>query len=140
MTSGVTLGENVLSTYDDCQLRHKYKFILFKLNDNKTQIVVEDAVTEGSYEDLLARLPEDDGRFAVYDFQYFTADGGERNKLVLIAWVPDTAKIKVKMVYASSKENLKKELNGIHLHVQATDKDELDKDDILSKLSAGGSK
>jgi cofilin len=44
------------------------------------------------------------------------------------------------MLYASSKDALRKKLVGVHLEVQATDMDEVEYDEIYQKVSAGGTK
>jgi len=44
------------------------------------------------------------------------------------------------MLYAASKDAIKKKLNGIQEEMQATDWDEVDYDCILKKVSAGGTK
>jgi cofilin len=36
----------------------------------------------------------------------------EKNKLFFVSWVPDVAKVKAKMLYASSKERFRRELDG----------------------------
>lgn len=56
---------------------------------------------------------------------FTTKDGRPANKLVSIAWAPDTAKIKSKMVYAGSKDALTKALVGVSTKVTATDRSEL---------------
>lgn len=43
---------------------------------------------------------------------------------------PDTARIKSKMLYASSKEAIKKVLMGVGIHLTATDASELAKESI----------
>jgi cofilin len=48
---------------------------------------------------------------------------------------PDTAKIKSKMLYASTKDSLKKKLVGIGAEIQATDKSELEEAVILERLT-----
>ncbi|RUS34038.1 hypothetical protein BC938DRAFT_482708 [Jimgerdemannia flammicorona] len=48
---------------------------------------------------------------------------------------PDTAKIRQKMVYASSKDALRKTLVGISTEIQGTDFDEVEYDTILEKVS-----
>lgn len=45
---------------------------------------------------------------------------------------PDTAKVKSKMLYASSKEALKRVLVGVGIHLTATDVSELDREYIDS--------
>lgn len=44
------------------------------------------------------------------------------------------------MLFASSKDALRKKLVGVHMEVQATDLDEVEFDDIYDKVSAGGTK
>ncbi len=48
---------------------------------------------------------------------------------------PDGAKIKSKMIYASSKEALRKSLNGIAVEIQGTDFDEVSHDTVLEKIN-----
>ena len=53
---------------------------------------------------------------------------------------PDEAPIKQKMLYAASKDALKKKLTGITHEIQATGFDEIDYDDVLNKISANRTK
>lgn len=39
---------------------------------------------------------------------------------------PDTSRVKAKMLYASSKDRFRRELDGVHYEVQATDPTEMD--------------
>jgi hypothetical protein len=50
----------------------------------------------------------------VYDFSYVGKEGVEKNKLFFVSWVPDVAKVKAKMLYASSKERFRRDLDGAH--------------------------
>ena len=47
---------------------------------------------------------------------------------------PDNAKIKHKMVYASSKDAIRKKLDGIYTEVQATDVAELSYESVFDKV------
>jgi len=77
-------------------------------------------------------------RYAVYDFNYELASGeGTRSKITFIAWSPDDAGIQPKMVYASSKDALKRALNGIATEFQANDEDDIEYQSVLSKVSKG---
>lgn len=61
------------------------------------------------------------------DIKFETDDGRETSKLVLISWVPDTAKIRMKMMYAGSKEVLKSAVaGGIGIMINANDYSDLD--------------
>lgn len=91
------------------------------------------------WEEFTALLPENECKYAVYDFQYEKAGGeGVRNKICFIHWSPDTAKIKSKMVSASSKETIKRALSGVGIEVQATDFSEVDYDAVLEKVQRTG--
>ncbi len=41
-------------------------------------------------------------RVGIFDYE-FTEDGRQQGKILFVVWAPDTAKIKAKMLYASSK-------------------------------------
>ena len=81
---------------------------------------------EESYEDFLRDIflcgPED-CRYGLFDFEYQhqcegTNEKSKKEKLLLMSWCPDTAKIKKKMLYSSSFDALKKCLVGIQKYIQ----------------------
>jgi cofilin len=48
---------------------------------------------------------------------------------------PDTSKIKPKMLYASSKDALRKKLDGIYTEIQCTDLSEVSYETVLDKVT-----
>ena len=46
---------------------------------------------------------------------------------------PDTSKVRAKMVYASSKDRFKRELEGIQVELQATDPSEMSLDIVKAR-------
>ncbi|KAJ2359254.1 cofilin [Coemansia sp. RSA 2618] len=147
MSSGIEVDNLCFEAYTDVKAT-KAKFVIFKISDDKKLVVVESTSNdkakdkdgnevepkEDPYEEFISRLPKDEGRFAVYDFDYETEDGGKRNKLMFYAWAPDTAAIKSKMLYASTKLNIRQKLVGIFGDVQATDEEELSHEGVLKNL------
>ncbi|KAJ2740939.1 cofilin [Coemansia sp. BCRC 34301] len=85
------------------------------------------------YEAFVKLLPEQECRYAIYDFAY-EKDGSSRNKILFYAWSPDTAKIKNKMIYASSKDSLRKTLVGVAQDIQATDYEEASHEAALDRV------
>ena len=81
-------------------------------------------------------LPENDCRYAVYDFEYTNADGCLFKKIIFVMWSPDNAATKSKMMYASSKDFLKNLLPGIAVEQQATEKGEVDEEDMRLRIQA----
>ncbi|EMG47725.1 hypothetical protein G210_1830 [Candida maltosa Xu316] len=136
MSRSVTVSDESKSVYDELKLGKKYKFIIYKLSEDKTQVVTDEASTEGEYAAFLKKLPENECRYAVYDFEY-EAEGeeGKRSKLVLFTWSPESACVKDKMIFASSKDSLKDALSGVATEVQGTDFSEVDYESVLDKVT-----
>ena len=128
MSTGVAVSDEIGATFQDFKLGQgeKLRYILYKI-ENKKEIVTD---TKGprshSYEDFCAALKDDECRYALIDLDFETSDGRPTSKLVLISWVPDTGSIRDKMLYSGSKEALKTVLNGVGIHINATDRAELD--------------
>ncbi|KAL5168077.1 Actin-depolymerizing factor 7 [Glycine soja] len=128
-----------MAVHDDCKLRFQelkakrvYRFITFKIEQ---QQVVVDKIGESteSYDDFQASLPADECRYAVYDFDFTTDENCQKSKIFFIAWSPDTSKVRMKMVYASSKDRFKRELDGIQVDMQATDPSEMSLDLVKAR-------
>ncbi|CCC69586.1 hypothetical protein NCAS_0C05960 [Naumovozyma castellii] len=136
--SGVAVADESLTAFNDLKLGKKYKFILFGLNDQKTEIVVKETSTDQSYDAFLEKLPEDDCLYVVYDFEYeISGTEGKRSKIVFFTWSPDTAPVRSKMVYASSKDALRRALNGVSADIQGTDFSEVSYENVLETVSRG---
>lgn len=113
-------------------------YIVYVLSDDKTQIVVEKKGKAESYDEFVNELPENDCRYAVYDFEFELPNGeGKRNKIVFYTWSPDSSPLRSKMIYASSKDALRRALNGVAVDVQGTDFSEVDYDTVLERVSRG---
>merc|ERR1711912_24465 len=59
--------------------------------------------------------------YIAINFAYETTDGQPADKIILLSWIPDDAKIKLKMSYAGTKEAVKSALVGIALNINATE-------------------
>jgi len=137
MSSGIGVDPECLAVFQQLKLGKKHKYIIFNINANKTEIVVEKTSAATDYEEFLTDLPEDACRWAVYDLGFEKEDGGQRNKIVFYSWSPDSAKIKDKMVAASSRDSLRRSLVGIALEIQGTDGSEVAYETVLEKAKRG---
>ncbi|ODA81631.1 hypothetical protein RJ55_00132 [Drechmeria coniospora] len=147
--SGATVAPECITAYNDLKLSKKHKYVIFKLSDNFSEIVVEEASDNKDWDTFREKLINATSksksgtvgkgpRYAVYDFEYSLSSGdGVRNKITFIAWSPDDAGIQPKMIYASSKEALKRSLTGIATELQANDPDDIEYDTILKTVSKG---
>lgn len=64
-----------------------YRYIVFKIDEKSKLVTVDKVGSSGeSYADLAASLPEDDCRYAVFDFDFVTVDNCRKSKIFFIAW------------------------------------------------------
>lgn len=100
--------------------------MIYTIENKKTIVVAEKGERSKDFDAFCNCLPDDDCRYGLIDLDFTTTDGRPTSKLVLITWNPDTAPIRSKMLYSGSKEALKTALNGVGVHINATDRSELD--------------
>ncbi|XP_022889481.1 actin-depolymerizing factor 12-like [Olea europaea var. sylvestris] len=128
-----------MGVHDDCKLKflelkakRNYRFIVFKIEAQ--QVVVEKlGGPRESYDDFTASLPPSECRYAVFDFDFTTDENVQKSKIYFIAWSPDSSKVRMKMVYASTKDRFKRELDGIQVELQATDPSEMSLDIVKAR-------
>ncbi|KAG0694462.1 actin depolymerizing factor [Suillus ampliporus] len=134
MSSGVIAAPECLQAFQELKMSKSLKYILFKLNDSRTQIIVDKKSANPDYDEFLDNLPADGCKWAVYDLHYKLEDGSQRNKLCFYSWSPDNAPIRAKMVHASSKDALRKSLDGINVEIQGTDPTEVAYETVFDKV------
>ncbi|KAJ6012432.1 hypothetical protein N7522_002787 [Penicillium canescens] len=106
------------------------------MSQDKKTIIVEKTSESEDHDAFIADLPETECRFAVKDFLYESDPAeGARNKILFITWTPDNAPIRSKMVFAASKDALRRSLNGIQAEVQGTEHSEVSYETILEKVT-----
>ncbi|MFF1555917.1 hypothetical protein [Streptomyces sp. NPDC058279] len=60
-----------------------------------------------------------------------------RDKLTFVSWAPEPAKVKQKMLFASSKDELRRSLVGIAVEIQGTEYSEVAYESVLDKANRG---
>ncbi|XP_021771245.1 actin-depolymerizing factor 4 [Chenopodium quinoa] len=134
--SGMAVDDECKLKFLELKSKRTYRFIIFKIEEKQKQVIVEKVGEPNqSYEDFTASIPADECRYAVYDFDFVTAENCQKSRIFFIAWSPDNAKVRSKMIYASSKDRFKRELDGIQVELQATDPSEMDLDVIKSRAA-----
>jgi hypothetical protein len=80
-----------------------------------------------------------DGAYGVYDFKITTKDDRKLEKIIFVAWAPDSGlPVKQKMMYASAREPFKQQLgSGLAYVIQATDIADLDYSAIAEMVIKG---
>uniref|UniRef100_A0A7S1F0U3 ADF-H domain-containing protein n=1 Tax=Noctiluca scintillans TaxID=2966 RepID=A0A7S1F0U3_NOCSC len=132
--SGVTVHEDCMTKYNEIKMGKALRFALFKI-ENKKQIVFDsDGPKDLSFEDFAKSLPTGEPRYALCDIDYTSEDGRPQTKLTFVFWSPDDCGVKERMLYASSKDAIKKKFTGIMKELQANDMGDLKWDDVESKM------
>ncbi|KAI9730522.1 MAG: cofilin [Cirrosporium novae-zelandiae] len=148
--SGVSVAPECITAFNELKLgKGTLKYIIYRLSDDYKEIIVEETSKDGDWETFRTKLEQAKSktkqgkegpgpRYAVYDFDYELAEGeGKRSKITFIAWSPDDAATWPKMTYSSSKDAIKRSLNGIAAEVQANDPSEIEYEEVLGKISKG---
>ncbi|KAE8377114.1 hypothetical protein BDV26DRAFT_293541 [Aspergillus bertholletiae] len=146
MPSGVSITDECLTAYN--QLRSgrgakKPTFVIYRISDDQTTVVVEESSAERDFETFRNRLSstvDSRGnpapRYAVYDVEYDLGEDGKRCRTVFISWVPAGTPLKLCMLYASTKEQLRNALD-VKLSIHADTPDEIEWKTVLSVASGG---
>ena len=134
--SGVAVAEDCVSIFNKVKMRtSNLQWATFRVEENEGSVLTDSTgEVSGAYDDFLNALPEGECRYAVYDYKYTNADGCEYSKLVFIVWNPDSARLKNKMLYASTKDFFKSRLSGIAIEIQATDLDEVSESELRENI------
>ncbi|PNX71145.1 actin-depolymerizing factor 7-like protein [Trifolium pratense] len=130
--SGMAVNDECKLKFQELKSKRSYRYIVFKIEEQ--QVVVEKCgEPNDSYQDFMASFPADECRYAVYDFDFTTDENCQKSKIFFVAWSPDSSRVRMKMVYASSKDRFKRELDGIQVELQATDASEMSLDIVKAR-------
>ncbi|KAK1397871.1 Actin-depolymerizing factor [Heracleum sosnowskyi] len=126
-SSGMGVADQCKDTFLELQRKKVHRYVIFMIDEKKNEVVVEKTGGPAeSYDDFTSSLPENDCRYAVYDYDYVTSENCQKSKIFFMAWSPATSRIRSKMLYATSKERFRREMDGVHYEIQATDPTEMD--------------
>jgi cofilin len=123
---GVAVDPKCVELYDQMKMKHTVRYAVFKVQGQERIVVEHEGGKSKTFEEMVKLLPPGEPRYAVVDFPFTSADGRPQEKLIFILWNPDNAPVKQKMLYASSKQNLRAMLKGVTKDVQATDLSDLE--------------
>lgn len=87
-SSGMGVAEESKSKYMELQRKKVHRYVVFNIDEKKKEVVVEKTGGPAeSYDDFLASLPENDCRYAVYDYDFVTSENCQKSKIFFIAWL-----------------------------------------------------
>ncbi|XP_054801693.1 actin-depolymerizing factor isoform X2 [Prosopis cineraria] len=87
-SSGMGVADHSKNTFMELKRKKVYRYVIFKVDEKKREVVVEKTGSPvENYDDFTASLPENDCRYAVYDFDFVTSENCQKSKIFFIAWV-----------------------------------------------------
>eukprot|EP00201_Polytomella_parva_P003883 CAMPEP_0175073152 /NCGR_PEP_ID=MMETSP0052_2-20121109/20371_1 /TAXON_ID=51329 ORGANISM="Polytomella parva, Strain SAG 63-3" /NCGR_SAMPLE_ID=MMETSP0052_2 /ASSEMBLY_ACC=CAM_ASM_000194 /LENGTH=320 /DNA_ID=CAMNT_0016340865 /DNA_START=46 /DNA_END=1008 /DNA_ORIENTATION=- len=134
--SGISISEDCVTVFNQIKTRSVYKWVIFCINAEGNEVIVEKVSPPNSnFETFRSGFPTDHCRYAVFDYRYQNADTQQSiNKLVFVTWSPETSTIKMKMMYASTKDFFKGLLEGVNSELQATSLEELSEEEMRNRV------
>ncbi|VDN60789.1 unnamed protein product [Dracunculus medinensis] len=143
--SGVKIDASCKKAYDDLHNKHLHSYIIFRISDDDTTIIVDKIGDKGApYSAFVEELRKSVGdgkecRYAAVDVEVQVqrqgTDGSSRLTKVVFVHCPDDAPVRRRMLYASSVRALKATL-GLEslMQVQASDLSDIDEKAIKHEL------
>jgi cofilin len=131
--TGIPVDDECLAAFQEMKTKKAYRYLVMAIVENKVKVVEKGARAE-TYENFLTHIGKDQPCYAVFDYEWESSDG-KRDKIVLISWIPDTAKVKSKMMYAGTKESVKSVVEGGIIEIQATDASEVAEEAVRAKVA-----
>jgi len=144
--SGVKLDDACKLKYEEVQKKHLHRFVTFHIKDDKEIVVDKVGARDATFNDFVDAVKQKDGnsedcRYAILDYEFtLEAQGTEasqRDAILLVLFCPENAKIKKKMLYASSFDYLKKTLSGVKKTFNINDAIDLNEAFIKEKAMEG---
>ncbi|XP_074583621.1 actin-depolymerizing factor 5-like [Curcuma longa] len=133
-TEGMRVKQECLSSFMEMKWKKVSRYVVYKIDEQAREVRVDKVGGAGEgYDGLAAALPADDCRYAVFDFDFVSRDNCQKSKIFFITWSPTASRIRSKILYATSKQGLRRLLEGIHYEVQATDPTEMGFDVIQER-------
>ena len=79
---------------DDCKIKFLdlkskrcYRYIIYKIDPKAQKVVIEKLGGPAeAYDAFTGSLPENDCRYAIYDYEFVTSDNCQKSKIFFFAW------------------------------------------------------
>jgi cofilin len=85
--SGVSVAEEVLTTYQEIKAGRKHSFVFYEIGKDRKEIVLKETADKSqTWDDMLAKLSPDKPVYVVFDLTYEGKSGINADKPILITW------------------------------------------------------
>ncbi|CEP22668.1 ABP1 [Cyberlindnera jadinii] len=126
-----THGKDIQKSYETVvRGEGEFTWVIYGPDSSKAYQVAE---TGDDFDEFLQSFDESQIQFGL---ARINPPNSDVYKNLLIGWCPDSAPLKSRSSFAQNFAEVSRLLKGYHVQVTARDSDDLDKDDLLSRLSA----
>nr|XP_020453868.1 destrin-like [Monopterus albus] len=145
MASGVKVADQVKEIYNEMKVvkndavqEERIRFVLFDIKDG--YICVKEIYREKDlsgvddvFKFVMNLMDPKKCCYWLYDCHFETCES-KKEELVFALWAPESANIKCKMQFASSKDSIKKTMLGIKHEMQINDAADFNREDFAHRL------
>jgi len=131
--SGITVDDACVTAFNDLKSKKAARYLTMKIVAETSVQVASTGARDKKWADFVGELVKDEPCYAVFDFDY-DFEGAPRNKLLLISWIPDAAKIKPKTVYAATKDAVIQKVGAGTTHYHATDYGQISFETVTAEM------
>ncbi|XP_029306028.1 destrin-like [Cottoperca gobio] len=145
MASGVKVADEVKQIFEEMKVvktdddqKERIRIVLLHID---TEIKVKKIYRQIDLENqddvfkfLKTLLLCDQCRYVLYDCHFEIKENIQKEELVFMMWAPDSAKMKGRMQYASSKGAIQRVIQGVKHNIEVNDIDDMDKDCFADRL------
>ncbi|KAL3313331.1 Cofilin-2 [Cichlidogyrus casuarinus] len=132
MASGVKCDPKCIDDFNEMKLRKTHRYIIYHIKNESEITILEKGNREATYADfqqtLMDAMNSGEGRYAVYDYEM----DNKNCALIFVVWTPSAIGVRSRMLYASSKDAIKRKLVGIKRCLEANDPDEIEEQEMRS--------
>jgi len=142
--SGIKLSEQVTKALQDIGKKQGHRYVFFGFNQDGTEVLITDEkkMCDTTDEDfdfvtcIRSRLELElhKGCYVAFYMKLFSRTEVKTFKPCLICWAPNQAKVRDRMLVASTWETMKKAFNMNNNCMEAHDLDELEESEVAEKL------
>ena len=134
--TGINPSDEMIKTHQEMRMGKTMRWATFKVTEDWKEVIVDKrGRRESKWEEFVGELEAaGDCRYGAFSMDFENSEKQQRNKLITVLWTPSCATVKSKMLYAATKESVKRAFVGVGLEIQASSSSSLDFVDILASL------
>lgn len=103
MHQNIEIDQDVIDTFNGIKMKGTNTYMVLKINEASRVVIEHVGAAGASWEEMCDKLPDDDGRYIVFDYKKKLDDGRVIARLLFTYWCPDSVKITRKVQLSSNK-------------------------------------